>query len=79
MLIGRDVKMSNRNISKEINHSYYRDMEDGNDTETICYPSLICILTELIDRIEQLEERLNELEPPVNDVFGPTGLVGDPQ
>ena len=54
-------------------------MEDGNDTETICYPSLICILTELIDRIEQLEERLNELEPPVNDVFGPTGLVGDPQ
>jgi len=71
--------MANRNIKKEINYSYYRDMEDGNDTETICYPSLICILTELIDRIEQLEERLNELEPPVNDVFGPTGLVGDPQ
>ena len=53
--------MTNRNISKEINHSYYRDMEDGNDTETICYPSLICILTELIDRVEQLEARLNEL------------------
>jgi hypothetical protein len=35
-------------------------MEDGNDTETICYPSLICILTELIDRIEQLEKD-NEL------------------
>ena len=48
--------MTNRNISKEINHSYYRDMEDGNDTETICYPSLICILTELIDRVEQLEK-----------------------
>ena len=71
--------MTKRNISKEICHSYYRDMEDGNDTETICYPSLICILTELIDRVEQLEERLDELEPPVNDVFGPTGLVGDPQ
>jgi len=71
--------MTNRNISKELNHSHYYDMENGNDTETICYPSLICILTELIDRIEQLEERLDELEPSVNDVFGPTGLVGDPQ
>ena len=30
-------------------------MEDGNDTETICYPSLICIITELCDRIEKLE------------------------
>jgi hypothetical protein len=52
--------MTKRNISKEIYHSYYPDMEDGNDTETICYPSLICILTELIDRIEQLEKD-NEL------------------
>jgi len=54
--------MTNRNISKEIFHSYYRDMEDGNDTETICYPSLICILEELIDRIEQLERRLDKNE-----------------
>jgi hypothetical protein len=30
-------------------------MEDGNDIETICYPSLICIITELCDRIEKLE------------------------
>ena len=52
--------MTNRNISKEINHSHYYDMENGNDTETICYPSLICILTELIDRVEQLEKD-NEL------------------
>jgi hypothetical protein len=71
--------MSKRNISKEIFHSYYYDPETGLENEGICYPSLICILTELCDRIEQLEERLNELEPPVNDVFGPTGLVGDPQ
>jgi hypothetical protein len=49
-----------RNISKELNHSHYYDMENGNDTETICYPSLICILTELIDRVEQLEKD-NEL------------------
>jgi len=37
--------MSKRNISKEIFHY-----------EGICYPSLICILTELIDRVEQLEK-----------------------
>lgn len=56
----KELKVGTRNISKEISHSYYRDMEDGNDTETICYPSLICILEELIDRIEQLEKD-NEL------------------
>ncbi len=52
--------MTNRNISKELNHSFYRDMENGNDTETICHSSLICIITELCDRIEQLEKD-NEL------------------
>ena len=52
--------MTSRDLSKEINHSHYYDMENGNDTETICYPSLICILTELIDRVEQLEKD-NEL------------------
>ena len=52
--------MTERNISKELNHSHYYDMENGNDTETICYPSLICIITELCDRIEKLEARLNE-------------------
>ena len=35
-------------------------MEEGNDTETIDYPSLICIITELCDRVEQLEKD-NEL------------------
>ena len=48
--------MTDRNISKELNHSTFYDFENGNDTETICYPSLICILTELIDRVEQLEK-----------------------
>jgi len=55
--------MTDRNISKEINHSYYIDMENGNDTETICYPSLISILTELVDRIEKLEDKIDELSP----------------
>jgi hypothetical protein len=52
--------MTERNFKKELSHSVYYDMEDGNDTETICYPSLISIITELCDRIETLE-RDNEL------------------
>ena len=54
--------MTNRNFGKELSYSYYRDMENGNDTETICYPSLICILTELVDRIEKLEQQLDKQE-----------------
>ena len=52
--------MTKRNFEKELLYTNYIDMEDGNDTETICYPSLICIITELCDRIEQLEKD-NEL------------------
>lgn len=52
--------MTNRNFEKELIYSRYNDMEYGNDTETICYPSLICIIAELCDRIEQLEKD-NEL------------------
>jgi hypothetical protein len=48
--------MTERNFEKELLYSRYIDMEDGNDTETICYPSLISIITELCDRIEQLEK-----------------------
>lgn len=55
--------MTNRNISKEISHYHYYDMEYGNDTETIDYGSLICILTELVDRIEKLEDKIDELSP----------------
>jgi hypothetical protein len=52
--------MTERNFEKELSHHRYIDMEDGNDTETIYYPSLIGIITELCDRIEQLEKD-NEL------------------
>lgn len=48
--------MTERNFTKELSYSTYIDMEDGNDTETICYPSLIHIITELCDRIEKLEK-----------------------
>jgi hypothetical protein len=54
--------MTERNFAKELCHHRYIDMEDGNDTETICYPSLICIITELCDRIEQLERKLEKQE-----------------
>jgi hypothetical protein len=54
--------MTNRNFEKELSYSRYIDMEDGNDTETICYPSLICIITELCDRIEKLERKLEQQE-----------------
>jgi hypothetical protein len=50
--------MTERNFEKELYYHTYIDMEDGNDTETICYPSLICIITELCDRIEALEREL---------------------
>ena len=71
--------MTKRDFHKELYFSHNIDMENGNDIDTICYSSLIFIITELCDRIEKLEERLNELEPPMNDVSGPTGLIGDPQ
>ena len=52
--------MTERNFKKELSHSVYYDMENGNDTETIDYDCLIGIITELCDRIEQLEKD-NEL------------------
>ena len=51
--------MTERKIEKEIN---YRDIGDVNASETICYPSLICLLTEIIDRIEKIEKRLDKEE-----------------
>jgi hypothetical protein len=57
------MKMTDRNFEKELCYDYYPDMEDGNDTETICYPSLFCVLKELVERIEKLEQRLDDLEP----------------
>ena len=52
--------MTERNFKKELSHSIYYDMENGNDTETIDYDCLIGVITELCDRIEQLEKD-NEL------------------
>ena len=48
--------MTERNFEQELIHDYYYDMENGHDNETISYSSLIRIITELCDRIEQLEK-----------------------
>jgi hypothetical protein len=54
--------MTNRDFEKELCFSRYNDMENGDDMETIYYPSLIHIITELCDRIEKLEARLDQQE-----------------
>jgi len=48
--------MTERNFTKELLYSYDVDMENGDDVESIDYRSLIHIITELCDRIEQLEK-----------------------
>ena len=52
--------MTERNFTKELLYTYYEDMENGDDVESIDYRSLIHIITELYDRIEKLEKD-NEL------------------
>jgi len=54
--------MTRRDFYKELYYSSIPDYENGNDIETICYPSLICIIGELYSRIEELERRLDKHE-----------------
>ena len=54
--------MTNRNFTKELLYSYYADMENGADVESIDYRSLIHIITELHRRIEKLERKLEKQE-----------------
>ena len=53
--------MTNRNLKKELCYSFYSDMENGNDEERIDYDCLIELLTEIIDRLENIENNLDEL------------------
>ena len=55
-------KMTERNFTEELLYTNYVDMENGNDSETIDYRSLIHIIGELCGRIEQLEQRLDKQE-----------------
>jgi len=52
--------MTERNLTQELLYTNYIDMENGDDVESIDHRSLIHILTELMNRIEQLEKD-NEL------------------
>ena len=55
-----DATMTERNFTKELLYTYYADMENGDDVESIDYRSLIHIITELHNRIEKLEAKLND-------------------
>ena len=54
--------MTARNISKELLHSRYIDMENGNDIDEINYQCLFGLFEELIDRIDSLEEEVKTLQ-----------------
>jgi hypothetical protein len=54
--------MTERNFTKELLYTYYADMENGDDVESIDYRSLIHIITELCGRIEELEKQVNDLQ-----------------
>ena len=65
---------TNRNLEKEFLYSHYIDREYGEDTETIDYPRLIRVMTEILSRVEQLEKvnkeklaLLNVVENKLND------------
>jgi hypothetical protein len=48
--------MSERNFTEELSYIYCPNFETGEDIESIDYPSLIRIITELHNRVEQLEK-----------------------
>jgi hypothetical protein len=54
-----ETTMTDRNFTYELGYSNYIDMENGDDTESIDYRSLIHIITELMSRVEKLEAQLN--------------------
>jgi hypothetical protein len=58
--IHSNLTMTERNFTKELLYTYYADMENGDDVESIDYRSLIHIITELHNRIEKLEAKLND-------------------
>ena len=49
-----------RNLTKELQYWMHNDPEYAEDIENISYPALIELLTELLERVEQLEKD-NEL------------------
>ena len=47
--------MNYKDMANQLLYSQYTDMEYGNDTETIDYPSLISVLADITNRLEALE------------------------
>jgi hypothetical protein len=59
--------MTERNFTYELAYSNYIDMENGDDTESIDYRSLIHIMTEMMNRIEKLEVEVKVLNRKLTD------------
>jgi hypothetical protein len=59
--------MTERNFTYELGYSNYIDMENGDDTESIDYRSLIHIMTEMMNRIEKLESEVKILNRKLTD------------
>ena len=49
--------MTERNFEQELSNSIYYHMKNGNDTESIDYLALLGVITEMMNRIEQLEKK----------------------
>ena len=61
--------MTERNFEKELSYFHYIDVEyGGGDYETINYESLIEIITELHNRIEQLERWQDQAQSSAKSV-----------
>lgn len=59
--------MSTRDLEKELSYWVYNDPEYGDDITNLDYPSLIGLLTELVDRIEKLEYEVKTLNIKLTD------------
>lgn len=59
--------MSTRDLEKELSYWVYNDPEYGDDITNLDYPSLIGLLTELVDRIEKLEYEVKTLNRKLTD------------
>ena len=67
ILLQSTKKMSTRDLTKELSYWVYNDPEYGDDITNLDYPSLIGLLTELVDRIEKLEYEVKTLNRKLTD------------
>ena len=60
--------MTSRNLKQELQYYVYNDPEYGEDIINLDYPSLINLLGELLDRVENLEAQVSKKEEAFKDV-----------